>query len=181
MIKTISLILAVFSLLLSTSALAETQAQKYYPMDIPNLSNLIPNMEDELVSERSAQYQNRARARGIYFFEILAVDSPRYGREYVSRNTRTTTHDHGGSFIRVHVFQAGYGSADYATLNGIRKSPAYRKSLCGRDFHECRAGETITGYLYGFDFRGQQYGYFSVSANASAAPFGYWTDSLYIQ
>lgn len=150
-------------------------------MDIPELSNLIPNMEDELVSERSAQYQNRARARGIYYFEILAVDSPRYGREYVSPNTGTTTHDHGGSFIRVHVFQAGYGSVNHATLNGVRRSPSYERSLCGSDFHECRTGESITGYLYGFDFSGQQYGYFSVSAYSSASPFGSWSDSLYIR
>lgn len=181
MIKKISLILAVFSLLLSTNALAETQAKKYYPMDIPELSNLIPNMEDELVSERSAQYQNRARARGIYYFEVIGVASSRHGVESISPNTRTTAHDHGGPSLYVYALQLGYGSADYATLNGVRKPPANTWSLCGNDLHYCSTGETIVGYLYGFDFSGQQYGYFSVSANASASPFGYWTDSLYIK
>lgn len=167
--------------MLSTSALADTQVKKHYPMDSDNIKNLIPSIVDESVSDRSASYQNRARARGIYFFEVMAVRSPQSGYENIDPSTSTTGNNHGGSFLHVYVFQAGYGSADYATLNGVRKSPVKTWDLCGSDFHDCTTGETITGYVYGFDFSGQQYGYFSVSAYSSASPFGSWSDSLYIR
>lgn len=107
MIKKISLILAAFSCVLSTSALADTQVKKYYPMDSDNIKNLIPSIVDESVSDRSASYQNRARARGIYFFEVIGVASSSRGLENISSSTNTTSNDHGGPSLYVYVLQVG--------------------------------------------------------------------------
>ena len=66
-------------------------------------------------------------------------------------------------------------------MNGLTKSPQSSQPRCGSDLHVCSSGEIVTGFLYLFNFSGQQGGNFVVSANSVASPFGYWSDSIYIQ
>ncbi len=65
-------------------------------------------------------------------------------------------------------------------MNGISKAAGYTQYRCGSDLHVCASGETITGWLYGYDFSGQESGQFNVGTNSTASPFGYWSDSIYI-
>lgn len=67
-------------------------------------------------------------------------------------------------------------------MNGISNSYSSSFVLCGTlaTIHYCNAGETVTGWLYKFDFNGQQGGNFVTSSNSTASPFGYWSDSIYI-
>jgi hypothetical protein len=66
-------------------------------------------------------------------------------------------------------------------MNAISKASISSQPRCGSNLHVCSAGEIITGYLYLFNYSGQQGGHFSVSANSVANPFGFWSDSIYIQ
>lgn len=120
-----------------------------------------------------------AAASGISYFEIGYVQSS-YAGEAISGYQTSTMRDHGGSALYIYVWQYGYGNVTNATMNGISRQVEWRQYRCGSDLHQCIAGETITGWLYGFDFSGQQSGSFSVGANSTAYPYGYWSDSIYI-
>jgi hypothetical protein len=76
----------------------------------------------------------------------------------------STTGDHGGSQVRAYVWQIGYGNVNNATFNGISKAPTLTSYRCGSDLHECSSGETVTGFLYQFDFFGSQSGQLTVSS-----------------
>jgi Domain of unknown function (DUF4879) len=121
-------------------------------------------------------------AAGISFFQIYAVQSS-WATDYQSDNWyRTATQtDHGGTTLWVYVLQYGYGNPNNGTMNAIGKYPT-SSALCGSfsALHYCTVGETVTGWLYRYDFSGQQGGHFSASANSTSSPFGYWSDSIYI-
>ena len=105
------------------------------------------------------------------------------GWQRVSELQSSTNYDHGGSQLSIAVIQYGYGNPNQATMNGISNSYSSSSVLCGTlaTLHYCSAGETVTGWLYVFDFDGQQSGNFVTSSNSIASPFGYWSDSIYIQ
>ncbi|MBE0370613.1 DUF4879 domain-containing protein [Pseudoalteromonas aurantia] len=119
-------------------------------------------------------------ARGISYFEIGLVRSANGGDQTITKSAFSTGTDHGGSYLYVYAWQVGYGNPNNATMNGQSKSAALSEARCGSDLHRCRAGETVTGWLYGWDFSGQQNGQVKVSSNSVASPFGNWSDSLYI-
>ena len=123
----------------------------------------------------------RSPARGISYFEIAQVGSSNIGWEDVTKHQRSTNSNHGGNLLYVYVWQKGYGNVNRATMNGVRKTPQSSQSRCGTNLHVCRAGEIISGFLYLFNFSGQESGKFTVSANSVANPFGYWSDSIYIK
>ena len=123
--------------------------------------------------------QSRAAATGVQYFEIGTVFSTSYGSETISDN-QTSTGNHGGTQLNIFVWQYGYGNPTNATMNGISKPYGFSQYRCGTDMHPCLSGETITGWIYGYDFSGQASGQFSVGTNSVAAPFGYWSDSIYI-
>ncbi|MGO1328721.1 MAG: DUF4879 domain-containing protein [Idiomarina loihiensis] len=120
-----------------------------------------------------------APATGVTYFEIGVVYSTKYGQEII-QDDQTSTGDHGGAQLNIYIWQYGYGNPTNATMNGISKAAGYSQYRCGSDLHVCTAGETITGWLYGYDFSGQESGQFSVGTNSTASPFGYWSDSIYI-
>jgi len=66
-------------------------------------------------------------------------------------------------------------------MNAISKTAALTQLLCGNDLHVCNSGETVVGWLYYYDYSGQSAGYFTSSSNSIASPYGYWSDSIYIQ
>ncbi|GAB0110153.1 DUF4879 domain-containing protein [Pseudoalteromonas distincta] len=125
-----------------------------------------------------------ASASGIQYFEVYAVGSTNKGFEDdILPNQTATNEDHGGSQIRVAVIQYGYGNINNATFGGQSKSFSESVYLCGTlgvDVHNCNPGETVTGWLYYFNFSGPQQGSFSVSSNSTSSP-SYWSDSIYIQ
>ncbi|MEJ2418632.1 MAG: DUF4879 domain-containing protein [Exilibacterium sp.] len=121
-------------------------------------------------------------ASGITFFEVGVVYSTTYGNyEIISSSQPSTIYNHGGSHLYIYVWQFGYGNPNNATMNGISKAPGLSEPRCGSNLHVCSSGETVTGWLYGWDYSGQSAGTFTASANSTASPFGYWSDSLYIQ
>ncbi|MCG7537430.1 DUF4879 domain-containing protein [Pseudoalteromonas sp. OOF1S-7] len=122
-------------------------------------------------------------ASGISYYEVFAVGSTDKGWEYPPASQFSTTEDHGGNQLLVAVIQYGYGNPNQATMNGQQKSYNSREYLCGSmsNLHICNTGETVTGFLYYFDFSGQQSGQFNTSSNSTASPFGYWSDSIYIK
>lgn len=120
-------------------------------------------------------------ASGIDYFEIRGVLSENHSSWEVIPSWRSKTlYDHGGDYLYVAVLQRGYGNANPASMNGISKTPVLTERLCGIDLHICRIGETLAGYMYYYDYSGQQNGYFTASANSTAFPYGYWSDSLSI-
>ena len=144
------------------------------------LSEDIPYSMPELPLESSkGAVSTKAAATGITYFEIGNIYSSNYGWEAISPSQFSTA-DHGGSTLHIYIWQFGYGNVTNATMNGISRSAALTQYRCGNNLHVCTVGETVTGWLYGFDFSGQQFGHFSVGSNSTASPFGYWSDSVYI-
>lgn len=123
--------------------------------------------------------QARSAATGVQYFEIGIVYSTNYGQEELLDN-QTSTGNHGGIQLQIFLWQYGYGNPTNATMNGISKPYGYSEYRCGTDMHPCLAGETVTGWVYGYDFSGQESGQFNVGTNSTASPFGYWSDSVYI-
>jgi hypothetical protein len=74
----------------------------------------------------------------------------------------------------------GLGNNNGAIMNGLTKQPFQTQKLFGSDLHNCVAGEIVKGFLYYFNYSGQQSGNFTDSANSVASPFGFWSDSIYI-
>ncbi|WP_024604751.1 MULTISPECIES: DUF4879 domain-containing protein [unclassified Pseudoalteromonas] len=145
---------------------------------IGNSSSLALNAP-ESNNIRKASSVARAAASGVTYFEIGIVYSTNYGQEII-QETQTSTGDHGGATLNVYLWQYGYGNPTNATMNGISKAAGYTQYRCGSDLHVCASGETITGWLYGYDFSGQESGQFNVGTNSTVSPFGYWSDSIYI-
>jgi hypothetical protein len=125
------------------------------------------------------EISTKAAATGITYFEIGNIYSSNYGWETILASQFSTA-DHGGSTLYIYIWQFGYGNVTNATMNGISRSAGLTEYRCGNNLHVCAVGETVTGWLYGFDFSGQQFGHFSVGSNSTASPFGYWSDSVYI-
>lgn len=181
------LVLAAISNVFSTISMAadveagvvknEVKTDSYSSLAL-NAPASIPDIKlNPMSAETSAQ--ERAPATGVQFFEIGIVSSTNYGSETISDN-QTSTGNHGGEVLNIFVWQYGYGNPTNATMNGISKPYGWSQYRCGSNLHTCSAGETITGWLYGYDFSGQESGQFSVGTNSTAAPFGYWSDSIYI-
>ncbi len=124
-----------------------------------------------------------AGATGVQYFEVYAVGSSNVGWEYLNASQGSTSYNHGGSILYVSVLQYGYGNPNQSTMNGISKSYFDSDLLCGTlsNLHYCSVGETVTGWLYHYNFSGQQSGSFNASTNSTASPYGYWSDSVYIQ
>jgi len=155
-----------------------------YPIDYSLMNDQINSKKKIYSKPISTDISARAPATGIQYFEIYGVGSTTQGFEYPQPSASSTTLDHGGSQIRVAVLQYGYGNVNDATLSGQTKSPTETENICGTlnvDVHICTPGETVTGFLYYFDFYGPQSGQFTVSSSSIASPFGYWSDSIYIQ
>lgn len=130
----------------------------------------------------SEQISPLAAATGITYFEIAAVGSSNVGWEYPQSYLQSTIEDHGGSILYVAVLQLGLGNNNGSNMNGLSKSPFQTDRLCGSDSHyPCVSGETITGFIYYFNYSGQQTGFFTASANSVASPFGFWSDSISIR
>ncbi len=143
-----------------------------------DLSNISLIAADKLANE-----QTLGPAQGITLYEIYAIGSSTQGWKYPTASQTSTTYDHGGSALRVATIQYGYGNPNQATLNGLSRSSYGSDSLCGSlaTLHFCSTGETVTGFVYYFNFDGQQEGFAKTSANSIANPFGYWSDSIYIR
>jgi hypothetical protein len=138
------------------------------------------SMSDEYIEASSdAKISSRAAASGITYFEIGNIYSSNYGWENITPS-QSSSGNHGGATLNIYIWQFGYGNVTNATMNGISKSAGLSEYRCGNDLHVCAVGETVTGWLYGFDFSGQQSGSFSVGSNSTVSPFGYWSDSIYI-
>jgi hypothetical protein len=133
----------------------------------------------EPYSDAKVSRVTRAAASGISYFEIGNIYSSNYGWESISPS-QSASGNHGGTTLNIYIWQFGYGNVTNATMNGISKSAGLSEYRCGGDLHTCAVGETVTGWLYGFSFSGQQSGNFSVGSNSTASPFGYWSDSIYI-
>lgn len=155
-----------------------------YPIDYSLMNNQINSKKEIYSKPVSTDISARAPATGIQYFEVFGVGSSSYGGfEYPSANQASTTNDHGGSQIRVAVLQYGYGNVNDASFGGQVKPPTETENLCGTlnvDVHTCSPGETVTGFLYYFDFYGPQNGQFTVSSSSIASPFSYWSDSIII-
>jgi len=132
-----------------------------------------------LESASDTKVSSMGAATGIAYFEIGNIYSSNYGWENITPS-QSSSGNHGGTTLNIYIWQFGYGNVTNATMNGISKSAGLSEYRCGGDLHVCAVGETVTGWLYGFDFSGQQSGQFSVGSNSTASPFGYWSDSIYI-
>jgi hypothetical protein len=125
-----------------------------------------------------------AAASGISVYQIMGVSSASYAPwEPISSAQSSTVQNHGGSYIRVAVFQYGYGNANTATLAGYLGNHYLRASICGplSAPYYCNVGDTITGYVDYYQFNGPQGGSYSSSASSVVFPYGTWTDSIYIK
>lgn len=155
-----------------------------YPLDLSMINSFSNGYKSEALKAEKPEFTTMAAAKGIQYFEVFGVGSSKSGGfEYLYKDQSSTANDHGDNQIRVAVLQYGYGNINQASFDGQNKSPSETVRLCGTlgvDVHACRVGETVTGWLYYFDFYGSEGGYFSVSSNSIASPFGYWSDSVSI-
>ena len=187
----LSLSALMFSLLPGVSMAADIEAGivKNIPENqvIPEIAGERLNLSEIDFSkhtEKPAQSLEKSSASGVSSYEVIAVGSSNIGGwESIAAWQGTTNYNHGGSILLVAVLQYGYGNPNQANMNGISKSHYSSQALCGAlaTIHYCGVGETITGWLYYYNFSGQQYGNFVTSTNSVAWPFGYWSDSIYIQ
>jgi hypothetical protein len=144
----------------------------------------VPNVDVSAKVKRAADGTFLAPAQGISYYQIFAIISTKYPKgEYPAAGLTQTTEDHGGEQLFVYVLQYGYGNPNQAIMNGVARSAGNSRTICGpsTSIHFCGVGETVTGWLYAFDFSGQQSGNFTTGANSVASPFGYWSDSIYIK
>jgi len=167
---------------ITNPALADFMAT--HPLEVIAPSNATPkeayNSAKQNKQELFSPQALSGPATGITYFEIYAVGSSNVGWEYPSANQSYTSQNHGGSILYTAVLQVGLGNNNGATMNALTKQPFQTQRLCGSDLHNCVAGEIVTGFLYYFNYSGQQSGNFVDSANSVASPFGYWSDSIYI-
>ena len=151
---------------------------------VTNPIDIVATYLYEANSKQGKSFSNQvaplAAATGISYFEIYAVGSSNVGWEYPSASQSSTSLNHGGSILYTAVLQIGLGNNNGATMNGLTKQAFQTEKLCGSDLHYCNTGEIVTGFLYYFNYSGQQSGNFTDSANSVASPFGYWSDSIYI-
>lgn len=149
----------------------------------PSINGETLNLNGLKQSADAGTVSPQAAAEGISYFEVYAVGSSDVGWEYPTELQTTTSYDHGGSQLLVAVIQYGYGNPNPATMNGLQKSDYDDEYLCGSmsSLHVCNVGETVTGFLYYYDFSGQESGQFEASASSIAYPYGYWSDSIYIK
>ena len=124
--------------------------------------------------------ETKASASGIDYFEVYAVGSSQYGGWQIVPASQYSVSGHIGGTLLVAVLQRGYGNDNPATMSGLSQNSYYEERLCGTDLHVCSVGETITGWLYYYDMTGASNGQFKASANSVAYPFGYWSDTIYI-
>ncbi len=153
-------------------------------MDTPFIGDISIDISDRLAKRQQDQTQTLGAASGITFFEIWDVWSSNQGWDNLQSTSQTSTNkDHGGSGLYVAVLQYGYGNPNNANMNGISRAYEFSEKLCGStaNLHVCNVGETVTGWLYYFNFSGQQSGTFNTSSNSIASPYGYWSDSIYIR
>jgi len=176
------LALAVFTSAFTMNAMAADIEAGVVKKQIEKTTSLAMNSPDNMSDvylNSSANIKVSAAATGIAYFEIGNIYSSNYGWEDISAS-QPSSGNHGGTALYLYIWQVGYGNVTNATMNGISMSAGLSEYRCGADLHACTAGETATGWLYGFDFSGQQSGTFSVGSNSIASPFGYWSDSIYI-
>ena len=81
---------------------------------------------------------------------MASADYPYW--DNLNSNDTSTNENHGGSWLYVAVIQVGYGNANDAIMNGSSRRPVSTENRCGSDFHRCNVGETITGFVYDFDY-----------------------------
>ncbi len=185
--------LAITALTLASSACAlagdiEAGVVKRIPADErqPLMAGKTPLDLSKLASNPTisaeGQMSIQGPATGITTYRVYAVASPQGGVEYPSAYASATTYDHGGGVIQVFVLQYGYGNPYSGSLNATTVSSTSRV-LCGSmsTLHYCNVGETVTGWLYEYDFYNIPAGTFKSSANSTAYPFGYWSTSIYVR
>ncbi len=112
--------------------------------------------------------------KGLNLLQVVGVASSSYGDyEYLDKNSRSTSQVHAGTIV-VAVLQYGYGNANAASLAASEPDDTNTVTFCGSlsNIHNCRAGEKVSGWIYFYQFNQSQGGYFTMSANSTAAPFG---------
>lgn len=124
-----------------------------------------------------------APAPGITYFQsrfVASANSPTW--ENIGDYQSSTAIDHGGAWIDVAVLQYGYGNGN-ATLNGGGPSATATQNLCGpaSSLHVCNVGETVTGFLFYYEYSNSTGGFFSAYSDSIASPFGRWTDTLTVR
>ena len=153
------------------------------PLDIAQITSDFVNQATKSSSVESSfsnSHVASSTANGVSSFEIVAVGSSNVGWESISATQLSTNLDHSGSDLYVTAIMLGMGYSDGATLNGLAKQAFKNQALCGADLHDCLPGDTLSGFMFYFDYSGQESGTFNTSAHSIAIPFGYWSDSIYI-
>lgn len=156
------------------------------PLKGKSLDASLIQLAPETISKADMLQQatsNLGPASGISHFEVAGVLSAKNNGQWEVLESwqSITNRDHGGAYLYVAVLQVGYGNNNNATMNGISRDTVLEERLCGSDLHVCNVGETITGWMYYYNYSGQESGYFTNSANSTAYPFGYWSDSISIR
>lgn len=179
----------VSSVINTGSSISDSQLQeatKNISAKILNAATTLTTME---TTNSSSIISPMAPAKGISYYQIIGVMSPNYTSggqpiwENIGPTQLSTSINHGGAWINVAVLQYGYGNPNSATLAGYSGNHYYRDLVCGplSAPYFCGVGETVTGFVDYFQFRGPQAGSYSSSAYSTASPYGTWTDNLYIQ
>lgn len=177
-------ILSFFIAFTSFSVLAEEPIPKIFSDSFTRALEHV-EISDSLGDSSNNLTTISAVATGITYYEVFAVASPLYGNwELIGDYQSSTVHDHGGGFIDVAVLQIGYGNETGGRMNGFSGTIYDSEYLCGSSvstLHYCSAGETITAWLYYYEFSNSTGGLFDSSASSVAVPFGTSSDTLSIR
>ena len=147
-----------------------------------NDSAMVSELQNALVRHEPTE-QTLGPAQGISYFNISGVISTQYPQWDQVSNRTSTNQDHGGAEIYISVVQYGYGNIGSYSLPGTSPSLFRTNYLCGSlsSLHICSVGETITGWEYIYRATNFNNGTFSINANSTAWPYGFWSDSVYIR
>ncbi len=131
-----------------------------------------------------AQTASAAMAAPLSQVKVIKVQSPGCGLENIVEKQEQTSCDHSGPDIKVYVLEIGYGSlSPHVALDGFNVDGT-RTAVCAYqtgNLRECASGETTVGYLYIFDLKGKQDGFFTFSNTSINAPRNTMSTQLYIK
>lgn len=170
----------------AAGAIAQTSAPKSEPA--PGSAPLLPMTTNTGTVRSGAQITPRGPAPALAKVVVYGVASSQYGDwEYPPQGAFATSADHGGSVMRVAVWEQGYAnsSSRIAKMSGTQLPNAYAETaLCGTSTtipYSCGSGQTVTGYMVYYDLDGYQSGSFTYQAVSLVFPNATRYTSINIQ
>lgn len=182
---------------ISTNAIAieqqDIQEEIYTTLSEEVVSEILSEINYMLQDQQAQKNQSKVApekyagsgiAPGLYYLQIIGVDSKNKGYEEIGEYIYSTQKDHGGSWLRAWTLELGYAGTPYATINGKSVQKTDQIELCkdyGGNILLCKPGMTIIGYFRQWKLDGYQKGLFRYQNTSTSSPWGTLNDRLTIR